>query len=67
MIKRRNRRKQTASFDERLRGAARQARDEARKLPQGPERDMLLRKAGQAESAAHINAWLASPVHRSLR
>jgi hypothetical protein len=30
-------------------------------LPLGSRRDALLRKAGQAESAAHISKWLTSP------
>jgi hypothetical protein len=34
-------------------------------LPQGPERNLLLRKAAQAETAASINVWLASPGLRS--
>jgi hypothetical protein len=34
---------------------------EAAKLPHGRERDELLRKARQLETASHMNAWLASP------
>jgi hypothetical protein len=36
-------------------------RAEAEKLPQGAERDALLRKARQAETASHMNEWLSSP------
>ena len=60
MMKKRNRRKQTVSFDERLRQAARTAREAAVRL-EGHQRDVMLQKARQAETAARINAWLASP------
>ena len=63
----RHRRKHTLSFDERLRKAATQARQEAQQLPQGPQRDQLMKKASQAETAAHINEWVRSPGHRSPR
>lgn len=62
---RRNRRKQTMSFDHRLRQVAIDAREAARVLPEGEERTTLLQKALQAETAAHINAWLGLPnLHR---
>ena len=64
----RNRRKQTTSFDHRLRQVATDAREAARVLPDGDERDTLLKKALQAETAAHINAWLGLPnLHRPPR
>jgi hypothetical protein len=66
MIKR-NRRKQTVPFDERLQRAALEARQAAQRLPQGPQRDMLLQKAGQAETAVRVNGWLASPHRRPVR
>jgi hypothetical protein len=34
---------------------------EANALPEGPLRDAAIRKARQAETGAHITAWLASP------
>jgi hypothetical protein len=37
------------------------AKAEAQKLPYGKERDALVRKARQLETAAHINEWLSSP------
>jgi len=67
MTVRRNRHKQTAPFDERLQTAAREAREAARRLPAGPDRDLLLRKAGQAETACRINEWLTSPGLRTPR
>lgn len=60
MSKKRNRRKQTISFDERLEHAARTAHEVAETLPEGPEREIMLTKARQAETARHINGWLAS-------
>jgi hypothetical protein len=63
----RNRRKHSASFDERLQRAAREARREAQGLPQGPQRDMWMRKAQRAKTAAHINAWVTLPGLRPAR
>ena len=60
MIKRRNRCKQTISFDERLEHAGRAAHEAAGTLPEGPEREIMLTKARQAETARRINGWLAS-------
>jgi hypothetical protein len=34
---------------------------EAEKLPYGRERDQLLRKARQLETASRINEWVSSP------
>jgi hypothetical protein len=61
MVTKRNRRKQVISFDERLQRAAHEARAAAQKLPDGPQRDVLLKKASQAENAAHLNEWLTTP------
>lgn len=36
------------------------ARDEAGKLPPGKDRDALLKKARQLDTASHINEWLSS-------
>jgi hypothetical protein len=63
----RHRHKHTVSFDERLHRAANQARQEAQQLPEGPRRDLLMKKATQAETAAHINEWVTSPGARSAR
>jgi len=49
------------SFKERLAQEAEHAKAEAEKLPDCIERDLLLKKARQAETAMHINEWLASP------
>ncbi len=34
--------------------------DQAKTLPHGRERDELMRKARQLETASHINEWLSS-------
>jgi hypothetical protein len=57
----------TTSFEERLAQQAERARAEAEILPEGTQRDVLLKKARQAEAAAHINEWLASPGLRPPR
>jgi hypothetical protein len=67
MVVRRNRKRQSVSFVERLQKVAQEAREEARRLPSGPDRDMLLKKANQAETAAHIDRWLGLPGLRSQR
>ncbi len=37
------------------------ARDEAERLPLGKDRDALIKKARQLDTASHINEWLSSP------
>jgi hypothetical protein len=37
------------------------AKNEAETLPYGKEREDLLRKARQLDTASHINQWLSSP------
>lgn len=49
------------TFEERLREAAKQARDAARKLPPGREREKLLRSARDSETALQMNE-LMSPT-----
>jgi len=61
MASKRNRKKHTLSFDQRLQRAAIVARRAAGLLPEGRERETLLEKARQAETASHINEWLAPP------
>jgi hypothetical protein len=60
-IIRRRRVKQTMSFKDRLLKSAREARDEAARLPAGPSRERLLVKARQSETAANFDAWISSP------
>jgi hypothetical protein len=62
MAKKRNRAKHTATFEERLAGQAEKFKDAASKLPKGSQdRERLLQRAQQLETASHINKWLSSP------
>ena len=59
---RRRRVKQPTSLDERLAEQSRQIRTQAEALPHGSkEREGLVRKARQADTASHMNEWLTSP------
>ncbi len=62
MTKRRRRFKQTTSLYERLIAFSHQARERAASsLPAGHERQDLLKKARQADTATHLNEWINSP------
>jgi hypothetical protein len=51
-----------ATFEERLSEEARRFKEAAEQQPHGSmARDLLLRRARQAETAAHISDWLSSP------
>jgi hypothetical protein len=52
--------KHTKSFSERLAQDAEEARARAETVSPGPERDALLRRARQADTAMHLNDWLSS-------
>ena len=58
---RRNRFAQTIRLGDRLAAEAERLRQKARTVPAGKERESLLRKARQLETASHINEWLSSP------
>ena len=60
MFKRR-RFKQQLTLQDRLSAWVKQVREQASKLPPGPERDALLKKARQADVANHLNDWVQSP------
>jgi hypothetical protein len=57
----RRRAKQTASLKDRLAVFAEDARGKASQLGPGAERDDLLKKARQADTAAHLADWANSP------
>ena len=57
----RRRVKHEISFEERLAAEAKRLREQAEALPPGIERDELMRKARQAETASHMDEWLRSP------
>ena len=58
----RNRFTQTITLGNRLAYEAERLRQQARTVPAGKERQSLLRKARQLETASHINEWLSSPA-----
>jgi hypothetical protein len=54
--------KHTTTFEERLAKEAQLFKQAAEEQPHGSKaRELLLRRARQAENASHINDWLASP------
>jgi hypothetical protein len=61
MIKQRRRVKHDKTFEERLAEEAERFREAAARLSPGTAQELLLRRARQAETASHINAWLKSP------
>jgi hypothetical protein len=60
-MQRRIRTKQSLSLEERLAEEAKRLKQEAKKLPPGSKREILLRKARQDEITAHLAEWLTSP------
>ncbi|SIO33171.1 hypothetical protein SAMN05443247_04048 [Bradyrhizobium erythrophlei] len=64
-MQQRRRFKQTTTLDQRLSEQAERLRKEAQGTPPGVERDDLLRRARQAEAAAHMQEWITSPGLRS--
>lgn len=49
------------SFEDRLVAWAERVRKQAEKLAPGAARDELLKKASQADTAAHLDHWANSP------
>jgi hypothetical protein len=62
MVKVRRRVKHTLTFEERLAEEAIKFKEAAEREPLGiMSRELLLRRARQAETGAHISEWLRSP------
>jgi hypothetical protein len=62
MTKQRKRVKHIETFEERLAQEAIKFKEAADKQPVGSmARELLLRRARQAETASHIDQWLSSP------
>ena len=61
----RRRFKQAVSLKQRLIEEAKRLREEAKLLPPGPDRDILIRKARQAETGSHMSEWLRSSELKS--
>jgi hypothetical protein len=59
--KKRNRVKQSLSLDERLKAETAELRERLASLPHGPERDDVMRRLRQNETASRITDWLSSP------
>jgi len=57
----RRRFKQTLTLEERLAKEAQRLREEAKKLPPGPEQADLLQKARDDEMVAQMAGWITSP------
>jgi len=57
----RRRFKNTLTFPDRLKTFADELKAKAAELRPGPAQDALLKKARQAETAAHIDEWSNSP------
>jgi hypothetical protein len=62
---RRQRIKHMATFEQRLAAEAQRLKIQAKMMEAGKERDNVLRKARQVETASHINDWLHSPSLQS--
>ena len=60
-MQQRRRFKQTVSLQDRISSFAETARKVAALLPPGAERDVLLRKARQADTASNLTDWVNSP------
>jgi hypothetical protein len=60
MAKRRRRYKQTTSFKERLAVWAADVRGQAERARSDRERDHLLRRARQADTASNLDEWINS-------
>lgn len=59
-MKTRRRIRQVTSLKERLTIWAESVRAEAARLTAGPQREALLQRASQADTAAHIDDWVNS-------
>jgi hypothetical protein len=55
------------SFEDQLAEIAAKLRAQAQKLQPGKQRDELLRKLRQIDTAAHVDEWLKSPGLRPPR
>jgi len=53
--------KNSKSLPDRLAQEAQRLKEKAKTAPHGKERDDLIRKARQTETAVHMDQWLSSP------
>jgi len=64
-VMKRKRIKHTATFEQRLAMQAERLKERAQTVPPGKDREVLLKRVQQTETASRINAWLTSPGLRS--
>jgi hypothetical protein len=64
-MQRRRRFKQTVSLQDRIAEWAAGVREQAKQMQPGHERDELLKKLHQAETAMHMDEWANFPVLQS--
>ena len=57
----RRRFRQITSLEQRLAEEAQRLREQAKKLPPGPDRERLLRKVREDEMVAQMAGWITSP------
>jgi hypothetical protein len=55
------------TLEERLAQEAERLPQEAKGTPPGIERERMIRRARQAETALHVNEWISSPGLRAPR
>jgi hypothetical protein len=63
-MQQRRRVKQVDTLEARLANEAKRLREQAKTLPPGPDRDIILRKTRQCETGSHMSEWLRSPELR---
>ena len=66
-MQRRRRIKQILTLEERLAEEAKRLREEAKKLPPGPSREVLLRKAREDGTVARMAEWIMSSGSQPLK
>ena len=49
------------TLEQRLAQEALRIQEQVKSLPHGKERELLVRKAWQLETASHVNEWISSP------
>jgi hypothetical protein len=66
-MQRRRRVEHQFTLQDRIVAWAKKVREQAAILPPGPDREMLLKKARQAEAAMHLNDWASAPELKPLK
>jgi hypothetical protein len=53
--------KSPRTFEDQITSEKAKLSEQAEELPHGPEKDRLLRKIRQLNTASHLSEWLSSP------